>query len=60
MVYIVFSISNEVGMPEPTPAEVKEVLKSLDKNEDGKISKDELKVLVKEIFQMLIKQLESD
>ena len=42
-------IRDNLGFPPPTEEDIQNEMKRLDKNKDGKLSKDEFRVLVKEL-----------
>ena len=43
------SIYNAIGLPSPSDTEIEKELKRLDKNGDNKITKEELRILVKDL-----------
>lgn len=47
------SVAKDIGMPEPSDADVDEVMNELDVNGDGKISQDEFKVLIKQVLELM-------
>ena len=51
-------IRDNLGFPPPTKKDLKNEMERLDVNKDGKISKDEFRVLVKELTMFSIDQLE--
>ena len=42
-----------MGLPAPSDEEVKEVLKELDTNNDGKLSLEEFEVLIRQVLEMM-------
>ena len=51
-------IRENLGFPPPTEKDIKNEMERLDKNKDGKISKEEFRVLVKELCMFSIEQLQ--
>ena len=43
------TIYKAIGFPSPSDSEIEKEIKRLDKNEDNKISKEELRILVKDL-----------
>lgn len=48
------SVAGDIGMPEPSSEDVKEVMRELDANSDGRISEDEFKVLIKQVLELML------
>mmetsp|Transcript_20442 Transcript_20442/g.38268 ORF Transcript_20442/g.38268 Transcript_20442/m.38268 type:complete len:96 (-) Transcript_20442:7925-8212(-) len=51
---VMSSVAGDIGMPEPSDADVLEVMQELDANNDGKISEDEFKVLIKQVLELML------
>jgi Ca2+-binding EF-hand superfamily protein len=51
---VMAGVASDVGMSQPSDADVDEVMRSLDANSDGKISLDEFKALIKAVLEMMI------
>jgi Ca2+-binding EF-hand superfamily protein len=51
---VMVGVASDLGMPEPSDADVQEVMRSLSANSDGKIGLDEFKALMKAVLQMMI------
>merc|ERR1712096_318796 len=47
---VMTQVATDLGIPEPSDDEVKDVLKELDTNKDGKISEEEFAVLIKQVM----------
>uniref|UniRef100_A0A7S3JA71 EF-hand domain-containing protein n=1 Tax=Euplotes harpa TaxID=151035 RepID=A0A7S3JA71_9SPIT len=47
-------LAKDIGIPEPSDQDVDEAMKDLDTNQDGKVSQDEFKVLVKLVFAAIV------
>mmetsp|Transcript_5776 Transcript_5776/g.6423 ORF Transcript_5776/g.6423 Transcript_5776/m.6423 type:complete len:96 (-) Transcript_5776:356-643(-) len=50
------TVAKDIGIGSPSDDDVKEVLKELDQNNDGKISLDEFKVLIKQVLEVMKSQ----
>jgi Ca2+-binding EF-hand superfamily protein len=50
------SVAGDIGMSQPTDADVREVLRELDKNHDGKISLEEFKALIRQVLELMASQ----
>lgn len=44
------SISDDLGCPAPSPADIKDVLNHLDTDHNGKVDFEEFKVLIKDVL----------
>ena len=53
---VMCSVAGDIGMDQPSDSDVKEVLRELDTNQDGKISLDEFKVLIKQVLELMASQ----
>jgi Ca2+-binding EF-hand superfamily protein len=51
---VMSSVAGDIGMPEPSDNDVIEVMRELDANNDGKISEDEFKVLIKQVLELML------
>lgn len=52
------AVASDIGMSEPSDSDVSEVMKELDVNNDGKISLDEFKVLIKQVLDIMLSEAE--
>jgi Ca2+-binding EF-hand superfamily protein len=55
---VLTKVSSALNFPKPSTSQIKEVLSSIDRNKDGKVSVQEFVVLVKGIIQLSIQKLE--
>lgn len=53
---VMTSVAQDIGMDAPTDSDVQDVLKELDKNNDGKISLEEFKVLIRQVLEIMATQ----
>ena len=57
---VMIKVCSALNVPKPSSSQIKDVLTSIDKNKDGKISLQEYIVLVKGILQAFVRKLEHD
>lgn len=50
---VMSGVARDIGMPEPSDSDVREVMRELDQNSDGKISQDEFKVLIRQVLELM-------
>ena len=50
---VMTGVARDIGMPEPSDSDVREVLRELDSNKDGRISVDEFKVLIRQVLELM-------
>lgn len=50
---VMTGVARDIGMPEPSDSDVREVLRELDANKDGRISVDEFKVLIRQVLELM-------
>ena len=53
---VMCSVAGDIGMDQPSESDVREVLRELDTNGDGKISLEEFKVLIKQVLELMASQ----
>ena len=53
---VMASVAGDIGMDSPSDSDVRDVLKELDANGDGKISLDEFKVLIRQVLELMASQ----
>ena len=51
---VMSSVARDIGMPQPSDSDVSEVLRELDTNRDGRVSKDEFKVLIRQVLELML------
>mmetsp|Transcript_12052 Transcript_12052/g.13203 ORF Transcript_12052/g.13203 Transcript_12052/m.13203 type:complete len:100 (+) Transcript_12052:105-404(+) len=54
------TVARDIGIDDPTPEEVEEVLVELDKNQDGKISLEEFTNMIFQVIDVLVKAQDDD
>ena len=52
---IMRNVSIDLGVQKPTDKEIDDVMKELDKNNDGRLSVDEFQILIEQILEMMKK-----
>ena len=50
---VMCSVAGDIGMDQPSDNDVREVLREIDANHDGKISLEEFKVLIKQVLEIM-------
>ena len=53
---VMCGVANDIGMDQPTDSDVRDVLRDLDTNRDGRVSLDEFKVLIRQVLELMASQ----
>ncbi|OMJ68835.1 hypothetical protein SteCoe_17464 [Stentor coeruleus] len=53
---VMCSVASDIGMDQPTDSDVRDVLRDLDQNHDGRISLEEFKVLIRQVLELMANQ----